>query len=86
MNGFGDLQRALVTSHQADLRSEADTTRLAADATFAAAAERTRHLMTDERTSHRSAPLSLVPAPVAAATPTGCAGGHESSKGQAVAA
>ncbi len=82
MTGYGDLQRQLVNSRQADLRHEADTVRLAADATFAAAAERSRHEAADERTRQ----LSLVPAPAAAATPTGCSGGHESGEGHAVAA
>ena len=50
MNGSGAIQHFQAASHQAELRLEADTTRLAADAMFAAAAERTRHATSDERT------------------------------------
>jgi len=52
MNGYGDLQRVLVASRQAELRHEADTTRLAADATFAASAERTRQAETGDTEGH----------------------------------
>jgi len=43
MSGSWEIQRVLVASRQADLRHEAETTRIAADATLAASAERTRH-------------------------------------------
>jgi len=43
MNGSWDIRQTLVASRQAELRHEADTTRLAATATNAASAERTRH-------------------------------------------
>ena len=50
MNGSGAIQHFQAASHQAELRLEADTTRLATDATSAAAAERTRHATSHERT------------------------------------
>lgn len=64
MNGFWDIQRVLVASHQADLRHEADTTRIAAEATLAASAERTRHAAEDDTTGHMvAAPRAGVAAP-----------------------
>jgi hypothetical protein len=83
MNGSWDIQQVLVASRQTEFRYEADAVRLAADATCAAAAERTRHQAADERTRRLSL---VVPRPAAAATPTGCSGGHDSGEGQAVAA
>jgi hypothetical protein len=69
MNGYGDLQRALVASRQAELRHEADTTRLAADATFAASAERTRHAEAGDTEGHMvGAPRTMTAAPAARAT------------------
>jgi hypothetical protein len=52
MNGSWDIQRVLVASRQANLRFEADTTRLAAAATQAASAERTRHAETGDTEGH----------------------------------
>jgi hypothetical protein len=63
MNGPWDIQRVLVASHQANLRHEADTTRIATDATIAAGAERTRHASGSDTTGH------IVVAPRAIAAP-----------------
>ena len=52
MNGSWDVQQALVASRQANLRYEADTTRLATDATLAAAEERTRHSEAADANTH----------------------------------
>ena len=66
MNGFWEMQQALVASRQADLRREADTTRRAADATLAASAERTRHADTGNTPGHAiGSPRAIVAVPAA---------------------
>lgn len=73
MNGFEEIQRALVASRQGDLRHEADTVRLAADATFAVTAERTRHATSEERTAVAARPTPTAPVKArASAPPAGC--------------
>jgi hypothetical protein len=70
MNGSWDIQRALVESHQAELRHEADTTRIAADAAFAASAERTRHAAESDTTGHRvTAPRAAAVSPTVKPAP-----------------
>jgi hypothetical protein len=62
MNGSWDIQQVLVASRQANLRFEADTTRLAAAATQAASAERTRHAQTGDTEGHMvRAPRAIAP-------------------------
>ncbi len=67
MNGSWDIQQALVASRQANLRDEADATRLATDATRSASAERTRHAGERDGDTHGH----LVGAPRAIAAPAG---------------
>jgi hypothetical protein len=65
MNGFWDVQRVLVASHQAELRHEADATRIATDAMLAASAERTRHASTDDTVGHLMAAPRAIAGPAA---------------------
>lgn len=75
MNGSWDIQQALVASRQAELRHEADTTRLAATATNHASAERTRHAETGDTEGHmvvapRAIAATSTAKPVAQSAPT----------------
>jgi hypothetical protein len=76
MNGSWDIQQVLVASRQANLRHEADTTRIGTEAAFAASAERTRHAEagdTESQMVKAPQPITAAAKPAAqsaAATPT----------------